>query len=66
MDDFAIPGDTKEELAERTVKFLERAAQYNLCFKRTKCIFDAEEIPMLGVKIGHGQIEMEEEKVKVV
>lgn len=66
MDDFAIPGDTKEQLAERTVRFLERAAEYNLCFKRSKCVFDATEIPLLGVRVGGGKIQMEEEKVAAV
>jgi hypothetical protein len=66
MDDFAIPADTKEQLAERTTRFLERAAEYNLCFKRSKCIFDAPEIPLLGVRVGNGQIQMEEEKVAAV
>jgi hypothetical protein len=56
MDDFAIPANSKEQLAERTVRFLERASQYNLCFKRSKCIFDAPEIPMLGVRVGNGEI----------
>ena len=66
MDDFAIPADSKQQLAERTTRFLERAAEYNLCFKRTKCIFDAKEIPMLGVRVGDGKVQMEEEKVTAV
>lgn len=66
MDDFAIPADNEEQLAERTIRFLERAAQYNLCFKRTKCLFNVQEIPMLGVRVGDGKVQMEEEKVAAV
>jgi len=33
MDDFIIPAKTKEELEERTIRFLKIAEKYNLCFK---------------------------------
>ena len=33
MDDFIIPVNTKEELEERTIKFLKIAKKHNLCFK---------------------------------
>jgi len=59
MDDFIIPGKTEKELEERTVKFLKIAEKHNLCFKWTKCKFDAIEIPILGVKF-----EMEKSKWK--
>ena len=66
MDNFAIPADNEAQLAERTTRFLKQAAQYNLCFKRTKCIFNAPEIPLLGVQVGQGEVRMEEEKVNAV
>ena len=48
MDDFVILAKTMKELEERTVQFLKIAEKYNLCFKRSKCDFNIEEIPILG------------------
>ena len=42
------------------------AEKHNLCFKRSKYDFNMEEIPILGVIIGKGQIKMEQEKIKAV
>jgi len=66
MNDFIIPAKTMEELEERTVKFLKIAEKQNLCFKRSKCDFNMEEIPILGVVVGKGQVKMEQEKTKAV
>ena len=66
MDDFMIPAKTMEELEERTIRFLKIAEKHNLCFKRSKCDFNMEEIPILGVVVGKGQIQMEQEKIKAV
>jgi len=52
MDDFVIPAKTMEELEEQTIRFLKIAEKYNLCFKRSKCDFNMEEIPILGVVVG--------------
>ena len=52
MDDFMILAKTKKELEERTVKFLKIVEKHNLCFKQSKCNFDAEKIPILGVVVG--------------
>ena len=52
MDNFVIPAKTKEELEEQTIRFLKIVEKYNLCFKRSKCDFDIEEIPILGVIVG--------------
>jgi len=35
------------------------AEKYNLCFKQLKYNFDMEEIPILGVIVGKGQVKME-------
>ena len=56
IDDFMIPAKTIKELEERTVRFLKIVEKHNLCFKRSKCNFNIEEIPILGVAIGKGQI----------
>ena len=66
MDEFVIPAKTMEELEERTIWFLKIAEKHNLCFKRSKCNFNIEEIPILGVVVGKGQIQMEQEKIKAV
>ena len=55
-----------EELEERMVRFLKIAEKHNLCFKRSKCDFNMEEIPILGVIVGKRQIKIEQEKIKVV
>jgi len=66
MDDFVIPGKTEEELEKRTIRFLKIAEKHNLCFKWSKCDFNATEIPILGVRVGNGEVQMEEEKVKAI
>ena len=66
MDDFVIPAKTMEELEERTIRFLKIVEKHNLCFKRSKCDFNIEEIPILGVVVGKGQVKIEQEKIKVV
>jgi len=59
MDDFVIPAKTMKELEERTIRFLKIAEKHNLCFKRSKCNFNMEEIPILGVVVSKGQIQIE-------
>jgi len=66
INDFVIPAKTMEELEERMVRFLKIAEKHNLCFKRSKCDFNMEEIPILGVIVGKRQVKMEQEKIKVV
>jgi len=66
IDNFIIPAKTKEELEERTIQFLKIAEKYNLCFKQSKCDFDMEKIPILGVIVGKEQVQMEQEKIKAV
>ena len=66
IDDFVIPAKTKKELEEWTIRFLKIAEKHNLCFKQLKCDFDIEEILILSVIVGRGQVKMEQEKIKVV
>jgi len=66
MDDFVILAKMKEELEERTIQFLKIAEKHNLCFKWSKYDFNMEEIPILGVIVGKGQVKMEQEKIKAV
>jgi len=49
MNDFVILAKTKNKLEERTIRFLKIVEKQNLYFKRSKCDFDIEEIPISGV-----------------
>ena len=66
MNNFVIPAKTKKELEEWTIRFLKVAEKHNLHFKRSKCDFDMEEIPILGVIVGRAQVKMEQEKIKAI
>jgi len=56
MDDFVILAKTMKELKKQMIRFLKIVEKHNLCFKRSKCDFNMEEIPILGVIVGkeHG------------
>ncbi len=66
MDNFVILVKTKEELEEWTIRFLKIAEKHNLYFKRSKYDFNMEEIPILGVIVGKGQVKIEQEKIKAI
>jgi len=56
MDDFVILAKDMKELEERTIQFLKITEKHNLCFKWSKCDFNMEEILILGVVVGRGQV----------
>ena len=56
MDNFVILAKDMKELEERTIQFLKIAEKHNLCFKWLKCDFNMEEISILRVVIGRGQV----------
>ena len=66
MDDFVIPVKIMDKLKEQTIYFLKIVEKHNLCFKRSICNFNMEEIQVLGVVVGRGQVQIENDKVKVV
>ena len=66
MDDFVILPKNMKELEERTIQFLKITEKHNLCFKQSKCDFNIQEIPILEVAIGRGQVQIETNKVKTV
>ena len=66
MDDFVIPAKNMEELKERTTWFLKIVEKHNLYFKWSKYNFNMEEIPILGVIVERGQVQMENDKVETV
>ena len=55
-----------KEIEERTIRFLKIVEKHNLCFKQSKCDFNMEEISILRVVVGRGQVQMEADKVKAV
>ena len=59
MDNFVILAKTMEELKEQTIRFLKIVEKHNLCFKKSKCDFNMEEIPILGVVVEKEQVKME-------
>ena len=61
-----IPAKTKKELEERIIQFLKIAEKYNLCFKQSKFNLNVKKIPILGVVVGRGEVQMKNNKVKVV
>ena len=66
MDYFVILTKTIKELEERTIQFLKVAEKHNLYFKRSKQNFNMEEILILGVVIRKEQVQMEQDKIKLV
>ncbi len=66
INNFVISIKTKEKVEEQTIRFLKIAEKHNLCFKRSKCDFDIEEIPILRVIVGEGQVKIEQKKIKVI
>ena len=42
------------------------AEKHNLCFKQLNYDFDVEKIPILGVVIGRGKVQIENNKVKTI
>jgi len=66
MDNFVVLAKTIKELKEQTIRFLKIAEKHNLCFKRSKYDFNMEEIPILGVIVGKGQVKMEQKKIKTI
>ena len=66
MNNFIILAKMMKELKERTIQFLKIAEKHNLCFKQSKCDFNMEEIPILGVIVGKEQVKIEQKKIKAV
>jgi len=66
MDNFVILAKTITELEEQTTRFLKITEKHNLCFKQSKCDFNMEEIPILGVVVSKGQVQIEQDKIKAV
>jgi len=66
MNDFVILAKKMMKLKEKTIQLLKITEKHNLCFKQLKCNFNMEEIPILEVIIGKGQVKIEQEKIKAI
>ena len=66
MDDFVILVKTMKELEKIIIRFLKITEKHNLCFKWSKYDFNIEEIPIQGVVVGKGQVQIEQNKIKAV
>jgi len=66
MDNFVILAKTIKKLKKQIVCFFKIAEKHNLYFKRLKCDFNMEEIPILGVVVRREQVQIETNKVKAV
>ena len=66
MDNFMISAKIKKELKERMIQFLKIAEKHNLYFKQSKYDFNVEKIPILGVVVEQEEVQMENNKIKVV
>jgi len=58
IDDFIVLAKTMKELKEWMIRFLKIAEKHNLYFKRSKCDFNIEEIPILRVIVEKVQVKM--------
>ena len=66
IDNFVILAKMRKELEERIIQFLKIIEKYNICFKQSKCNFDIEEILVLEVVVGRGEVQIKNNKIKVV
>jgi len=64
MDNFVILAKTRKELEERVIWFLKIAEKHNLYFKQSKYDFNVEEISILEVVVGQGEVQIENDKIK--
>jgi len=66
VDDVLVGTDSGEGHNEIVVEVLKRLEENNLYVKPEKCLWKTSKVNFLGVVMGQGKIEMEEEKVEGV
>ena len=64
MDDTLVPGKTRKECREGTLRVLAKMEKHGLPANPKKCAFEQEKINPLGYVVGEGKIEMDPEKVE--
>jgi len=63
VDDVLVGTDTEEEHDEVVGEVLRRLEENDLYVKPEKCMWKVRKVPFLGVVMGEGEVEMEEDKV---
>jgi len=63
VDDVLVGTETEEGHDEIVKEVLKRLEENDLYVKPEKCMWKVRKVPFLGVVIGEGKVEMEEEKV---
>jgi len=66
VDDILVGTETKEGHNEIVEEVLKRLKENNLYVKPEKCVWKVKKIPLLGVIMGEGKVEIEEDKVRGV
>jgi len=66
VDDILVGTETEEGHDEVVEEVLRRLEENNLYVKLEKCMWKVQKVPFLGVVIGEGKVEMEEDKVEGV
>jgi len=66
VDDVLVGTETKERHNEVVEEVLRRLEENDLYIKPEKCMWKVQKVPFLGVVIGEGKVEMEEDKVEGV
>jgi len=66
MDDMLVGTETEEGHDEVVDEVLRRLEENNLYVKPEKCVWKVRKVPFLGVVMGEGKVEMEEDKVEGV
>jgi len=63
VDDVLVGTDTEEGHDEVVEEVLRRLEENDLYVKPEKCVWKVKKVPFLGVVMGEGKVEMEEDKV---
>ena len=66
VDDVLVGTETEEGHDEVVEEVLRRLEENDLYVKLEKCMWKVQKVPFLGVVMGEGRVEMEEDKVEEV
>jgi len=66
VDNVLVRTETEEGHDEIVEEVLKRLEKNDLYVKPEKCVWKTRKVPFLGVVMGEGRVEMEEEKVESV
>ena len=66
MDDVLVGTETEEGHDEVVDEVLRRLEENDLYVKPEKCVWKVRKVPFLGVVMGEGRVEIEEDKVEGV